>query len=139
MHDFGGPVGMGLVIRHRDRIMRIVSVDGPVGQPDLIERIANNVAVAPWFQWVPKADKEGVTQQVLGQFDSNILWTLKRNGCGRNEIMGDTRPWAYRAPFRRLRMPQAQSAAPRGSPPGPHPSEDSNSAFAAVRLTYGFV
>jgi haloalkane dehalogenase len=41
MHDFGGPVGMGLAIRHPDRIKRVVSVNGPTpaGQPDLIERI----------------------------------------------------------------------------------------------------
>lgn len=41
MHDFGGPAGMGLAIRHPERIKRIVSVNGPTpaGQPDLIERI----------------------------------------------------------------------------------------------------
>jgi haloalkane dehalogenase len=49
MHDFGGPVGMGLAIRHPNRIKRIVSVEGPTpaGQPDLMERLSANVAVSP--------------------------------------------------------------------------------------------
>ncbi len=101
MHDFGGPAGMGLAIRHPDRIKRIVSVNGPTpaGQPDLIERITANVAVAPWFQWILKAEKEGVLEQVLGQLDYNILSTLKLNGFERNEIINDTWLKAYRAPF----------------------------------------
>ncbi len=101
MHDFGGPAGMGLAIRHPDRIRRIVSVNGPTpaGQPDLIERVTANVAVSPWFQWILKADKEGVLEQVLGQLDYNILSTLKLNGFERNEIITETWLRAYRAPF----------------------------------------
>lgn len=101
MHDFGGPVGMGLAIRHPDRIKRIVSVNGPTpaGQPDLIERITANVAGAPWFQWILKAETEGVLQQVLGQLDYNILSTLKLNGFERNEIITDSWLDAYRSPF----------------------------------------
>ncbi len=101
MHDFGGPVGMGLASRHPERIKRIVSVDGPTpaGQPDLIERVTANVADSPWFQWILKAEKEGVLEQVLGQLDYNILSTLKLNGFERNEIITDTWLRAYRAPF----------------------------------------
>lgn len=53
MQDFGGPVGMGLAIRHPERIKRIISINGPnpLGQHDLIDRITANVAVSPWFQW----------------------------------------------------------------------------------------
>ncbi len=29
MHDFGGPAGIGLAIRHPDRIKRIISTNGP--------------------------------------------------------------------------------------------------------------
>ncbi len=101
MHDFGGPTGMGVAIRHPDRIKRIVSVNGPTpaGQPDLIERVAANIAVSPWFQWILKAEKEGVLEQVLGQLDYNILSTLKLNGFERNEIIAETWLRAYRAPF----------------------------------------
>lgn len=49
MHDFGGPAGMGLAIRHPDRIKRIVSVNGPtpLGQPDLFNHLSANVARSP--------------------------------------------------------------------------------------------
>ena len=101
MHDFGGPTGMGVAIRHPDRIKRIVSVNGPTpaGQPDLIERVTANVAISPWFQWILKAEKEGVLEQVLGQLDYNILSTLKLNGFERSEIITETWLRAYRAPF----------------------------------------
>jgi haloalkane dehalogenase len=101
MHDFGGPAGMGLAIRHPDRIKRIVSVNGPTpaGQPDLIDRIVANVGVAPWFQWIQNAENGGTLEQVLGQLDYNILSTLKLNGFERNEIINDTWLRAYRAPF----------------------------------------
>ncbi|MFM0697028.1 alpha/beta fold hydrolase, partial [Paraburkholderia graminis] len=54
MHDFGGPVGMGLAARHPGRIRRIVSTNGPTpfGQSTLFERLNANVAVSPWFQWI---------------------------------------------------------------------------------------
>lgn len=101
MHDFGGPVGMGLAIRHPDRIRRIISVNGPTpaGQVDLIERFTANVVVSPWFQWILRAQKEGVLEQVLGQLDYNILSTLKLNGFVDNSIITDAWISAYRAPF----------------------------------------
>ena len=101
MHDFGGPAGMGLAIRHPDRIRRVVSIDGPtpLGQPDLIDHVMANAAVSPWFNWIQKAEMEGVLEQVLGQLDYNMLSTLKLNGFERNEIITETWLEAYRAPF----------------------------------------
>lgn len=101
MHDFGGPTGMGLAIRHPDRIRRIISVNGPTpaGQPSLSERITDNAAISPWFQWIMKAEEEGVLEQVLGQLDYNILSTLKLNGFERNKIITESWIRAYRAPF----------------------------------------
>lgn len=101
MHDFGGPVGMGLAIRHPDRIKRIVSVNGPtpLGQVDLIDRLTANASTAPWFQWIGKAADDGSLEEVLGRLDYNILSTLKLNGFERNEIITDAWLAAYRAPF----------------------------------------
>jgi pimeloyl-ACP methyl ester carboxylesterase len=101
MHDFGGPAGMGVAFRTPERVKRIVSVNGPTpaGQPDLIERITANAAISPWFQWILKAEKEGMLKQVLGQLDYNILSTLKLNGFERNEIITDSWLRACRAPF----------------------------------------
>lgn len=101
MHDFGGPVGMGLAARHPDRIKRIISINAPVplGQPDLIERVTANAAISPWFQWIAQAESRGILEEVLGHLDFNILSTLKLNGFVDNSII--TANWieAYRAPF----------------------------------------
>ncbi len=101
MHDFGGPVGMGLAFRQPSRIKRFISVNGPTpaGQPDLIARLGANGAKSPWFQWIFKAESEGVLEQVLGQLSFNILSTLKLNGFERNEIINNVWIQAYRAPF----------------------------------------
>ena len=101
MHDFGGPVGMGLAARHPDRIKQIISVNGPTpfGQSDLVERVTANVGVSPWFQWIIEAEKKGILEEILGHLDYNILSTLKLNGFVRNEIVTDTWINAYRAPF----------------------------------------
>lgn len=133
MHDFGGPVGMGLAIRHPDRIKRVVSVNGPtpVGQPDLIERITANVAVAPWFQWIMKAEKEGVLEQALGQLDYNILSTLKLNGFECNDIINDTWLQAYRAPFPTPAHAAGAIGWAKGFATGAHEFETPNAAIKA--------
>jgi cis-3-alkyl-4-acyloxetan-2-one decarboxylase len=97
MHDFGGPVGMGLAARHPDRIARIIAVNGPTpfGQPDLLERLTSNVADAPWFQWIFKAASEGRLETVLGELSYNILSTLKLNGFERHELISETWLRAY--------------------------------------------
>lgn len=101
MHDFGGPVGMGLAARHPERVKRIISVNGPApfGQPDLLDRLTANAGAAPWFQWIMKAEQDGVLEEVLGHLSYNSLSTLKLNGFIRNEII--TQEWinAYSAPF----------------------------------------
>ena len=101
MHDFGGPVGMGLAARHPDRIRRIVSTNGPTpfGQPDLIERLMANAQVSPWFQWILKAESEGRLEHVLGELGFNILSTLKLNGFENHELINDTWLQAYGAAF----------------------------------------
>ncbi|MBW4709516.1 alpha/beta fold hydrolase [Roseobacter sp. YSTF-M11] len=101
MHDFGGPVGMGLAARHPDRIRRIVSLNGPTpfGQPDLADRLTANAKVSPWFRWIIEADNDGTLETVLGNLDYNILSTLNLNGFERTSIINDTWISAYGAPF----------------------------------------
>ena len=101
MHDFGGPAGMGLAIRHPDRIKHIISLNGPtpLGQHDLIDRITANVAVSPWFQWILKSEEEGTLENILGEGHYNILSTLKLNGFVDNSIITETWLEAYRSPF----------------------------------------
>ena len=101
MHDFGGPVGMGLAIRHPDRIKRIVSVNGPTpaGQGNLIDRLIANAGISPWFQWILKAERDGTLESVLGQLDYAMLSTLKLNGFADNRIISESWLHAYRSPF----------------------------------------
>jgi haloalkane dehalogenase len=101
MHDFGGPVGMGLAARHPDRIKRVISVNGPTpfGQPDLLDRLTANAGVSPWFQWIGKAAGEGTLESVLGQLGFNILSTLKLNGFEDNSVITEEWLRAYAAPF----------------------------------------
>lgn len=101
MHDFGGPVGMGLAARHPDRILRVISTNGPTpfGQPDLADRLTSNVGVSPWFQWVVKAEKDGSLEAVLGQLGFNILSTLKLNGFENHAVITDSWLRAYGSRF----------------------------------------
>ena len=101
MHDFGGPVGMGLAARHPHRIRRVITTNGPTpfGQADLIERVTANAGISPWFQWIAKAEADGSLEPVLGQLGFNILSTLKLNGFENNALITDTWLAAFGAPF----------------------------------------
>jgi haloalkane dehalogenase len=101
MHDFGGPVGMGLASRHPERIRRIVSVNGPTpfGQSDLMTRWTANTRGSPWFQWILEAESAGRLEAVLGELGFNILSTLKLNGFENHALINDTWLRAYGARF----------------------------------------
>jgi cis-3-alkyl-4-acyloxetan-2-one decarboxylase len=101
MHDFGGPVGMGLAARHPDRISRIITANGPTpfGQPDLSERVMANARVSPWFQWITRAESRGQLETVLGELEFNILSTLKLNGFENHAIINGTWLRAYGSRF----------------------------------------
>ncbi|MDQ0621624.1 alpha/beta fold hydrolase [Paraburkholderia graminis] len=101
MHDFGGPVGMGLAARHSGRIRRIVSTNGPTpfGQSTLFDRLNANVAVSPWFQWILRADSQGRLESVLGELGFNTLSTLKLNGFENHARISDTWLHAYGSRF----------------------------------------
>lgn len=133
MHDFGGPVGMGLAIRHPDRIKRIVSVNGPTpaGQPDLMDRLRKNADRAPWFQWIQKAEAGGMLEGVLGNLDYAILSTLKLNGFERNEIIADSWLAAYGAPFPTTEQAAGAIGWAKGFATGEHRFEEPDAATAA--------
>jgi cis-3-alkyl-4-acyloxetan-2-one decarboxylase len=101
MHDFGGPIGMGLAARHPNRIRRVISTNGPTpfGQADSMERLTANARVSPWFQWAAKAQADGSLKAVLGQLGFNILSTLKLNGFENNALITDNWLAAYGSPF----------------------------------------
>jgi haloalkane dehalogenase len=101
MHDFGGPVGMGLAARHPGRIRRIISTNGPTpfGQSTLFDRLSANAAVSPWFQWILRADSQGRLESVLDELGFNILSVLKLNGFENHARINDTWLRAYGSRF----------------------------------------
>lgn len=101
MHDFGGPVGMGLAARHPGRIERIIAVNGPTpfGQASLEERLLANAAEAPWFRWILEAESQGRLERVLGELGFNVLSTLKLNGFEQTGIITETWLRAYGSRF----------------------------------------
>ncbi|WP_331772632.1 alpha/beta fold hydrolase (plasmid) [Embleya sp. NBC_00888] len=101
MHDFGGPVGMGLAARHPERIARVVAVNAPTpfGQDDLARVLTANAAESPWFRWIARAQRDGSLEHILNRLDFNILSTLKLNGFENNAIITDTWIRAYAAAF----------------------------------------
>ena len=101
VNDFGGPVGMGFLARHPDRVVRVVSVSGPTpfGQAELGSLFEANIKASPWFQWILQAEASGELEPVLNALHYNILSTLKLNGFERNGLITDTWLAAYRSAF----------------------------------------
>ncbi len=101
MHDFGGPVGMGLAARQPNRMARVISVNGPVafGQPELEQAFAANLQGSPWFQWIMQAESEGKLELVLQEIHYHIISTLKLNGFEQNTVITPAWTEAYRAAF----------------------------------------
>lgn len=101
MHDFGGPVGMGLAARRPERVRRLISANGPTpfGQPNLLERLSANIAVSPWFQWILKAEKEGRLEAALGGLGADILRVLELNGFENKKVISADWLAAYGAHF----------------------------------------
>lgn len=101
MHDFGGPVGMGIAARHPHRIRRVIGINGPTpfGQPELVQTLQANAKESPWFQWILAAESAGKLEQILHELHYHILSTLKLNGFERHELITDTWMEAYRAAF----------------------------------------
>lgn len=101
MHDFGGPVGMGLAARHPERIGAVVSINAPVpfGHPELSDVLTANTQESPWFSWIVRAAQEGRLETVLNESGYNILSTLKLNGFENNALITPAWLEAYGAPF----------------------------------------
>ncbi|MER7844101.1 alpha/beta fold hydrolase [Kitasatospora sp. NPDC096077] len=101
LHDFGGPVGMGLAVRRPGSIARVVSLNAPtpLGQPGLAEALAANAAESPWFRWIARAHTDGSLRAVLGELGYTVLSTMKLNGFENNALITDTWLRAYGSPF----------------------------------------
>lgn len=101
VHDFGGPVGLGLLARRPELISRVMTLNAPApfGQPGLAAALAANAADSPWFSWVARAQREGRLEDVLGELGYHALSTLKLNGFQDNRVITPAWVRAYAAAF----------------------------------------
>ncbi|MFC9624616.1 alpha/beta fold hydrolase [Streptomyces sp. NPDC056930] len=101
MHDFGGPVGMGLLARRPDLITRVIALNAPTpfGQSDLAQTLATNASQSPWFRWIARAEADGTLDHVLGALGYSALSTLKLNGFQDNTVITPAWIRAYEAAF----------------------------------------
>lgn len=137
MHDFGGPVGMGLAARHPDLISRVVSINGPTpfGQPGLLKALADNTRESPWFRWVVQADGNGTLEDILGELNFNILSTLKLNGFENNQLISDTWIEAYGSAFPTRAESRGAIGWAKGFATGAHVFETPTSEAQAMLAT----
>ncbi|MET8545664.1 alpha/beta fold hydrolase [Kitasatospora sp. NPDC004799] len=138
LHDFGGPVGMGLAARRPELIARVVSLNGPTpfGQDGLGAAIAANAAESPWFGWIARAHADGSLDAVLGELGYTILSTLKLNGFQNNALITDTWLAAYGSAFPTRAEAAGAIGWAEGFATGAHvfatPSAEARAALAAV-------
>lgn len=138
MHDFGGPVGMGLLARRPDLVTRIVALNAPTpfGQPDLPQVLAANASRSPWFRWIARAEADGTLDQVLGALGYNALSTLKLNGFQDNTVITPAWIRAYEAAFPTRRETLGALGWAKGFARGEHRFEtpSAEAREAATRL-----
>jgi cis-3-alkyl-4-acyloxetan-2-one decarboxylase len=101
LHDWGGPIGAGLALRHPDRIVRLVATNTCVilGLPIEAELLPK-VTETPYFQFMTKLYQEGILDTVLGNFETLILSVMKGlQGFERVSNINQTWLKAYGLPF----------------------------------------
>jgi haloalkane dehalogenase len=102
LHDWGGPIGTGLALRHPERIARLIATNTCItlGLPIEADLLSKNAAQAEYFQWMSKLYEEGTMEAVLGNFGTLILSVMK-SLQGFERMSNVTQTWlsAYSAPF----------------------------------------
>ncbi|MFF3068616.1 alpha/beta fold hydrolase [Kitasatospora sp. NPDC057936] len=138
LHDFGGPVGMGLAARRPGLVAGVVSLNGPTpfGRPRLPDALMANAAESPWFRWIARAHADGSLDAVLGELGYTILSTLKLNGFENNALITDTWLRAYASPFPTRAEAAGALGWAKGFATGAHvfetPGDEARAALAAV-------
>lgn len=102
MHDWGGPIGAGLALRHPQRIARIVATNTCVtlGLLSEAELLIKNAEESAYFQWMSHLYQTGVMETVLGQFGTIILSVMKGlQGFERTSNINSTWLRAYGMPL----------------------------------------
>ncbi|MFD7665882.1 alpha/beta fold hydrolase [Streptomyces sp. NPDC059788] len=140
LHDWGGPIGTGFMLRHPDRVARIFATNTvlPLGLPGYDKLMAENMADSHWFRWAGAAHANGTLERALGGAgDSVTHLMLSLQTIARPQIVTPTWVRAYAAHFTDraacegvLRFPQQLVAPDPEAAPAPEPDP---AAVAAVR------
>lgn len=102
LHDWGGPIGTGLALRHPERIARLIATNTCItlGLPIEADLLSKNATHAEYFQWMAKLYEEGTMEAVLGNVGTIILSVMKSlQGFERMSNVNQTWLSAYSAPF----------------------------------------
>lgn len=88
-HDWGGPIGGAIVMKHPDRFKRLILLNTivPLGVPLEAELLARNVEESDWFRWASRAYRDGTFEPTLRNAGVAIVGLMKRiQGFNRSAI-----------------------------------------------------
>ncbi|OKI00182.1 haloalkane dehalogenase [Streptomyces sp. CB02923] len=147
LHDWGGPIGTGFMLRHPDRVDRVFATNTvlPLGLPGYDALMAANMDDSAWFRWARTAYAQGSLEEVLGNAGHTVVGLmLALQTIARPQIVTPTWIRAYAGHFTEraacrgvIRFPQQLVAPETGPETGPDanpltPPPDRD-AVAAVR------
>lgn len=102
LHDWGGPIGGAVALRHPGRVRRLALLNTvlPLGLPSEPVRLQANAAEARYFRWMRRLHEEGRMEAVLGEL--GILVPAVMKGLqGVERPIDETWMRAYGAAFAR--------------------------------------
>ena len=99
MQDWGGPIGTAFVVRHPERVKRVVYANTVAGYGQVTDPGIPQISDSSWFQWIGAGLESGRTEQVLRNAGSTALSIMKTVGFENSAAVDDTWIRAYSSPF----------------------------------------
>jgi haloalkane dehalogenase len=100
-HDWGGPIGGAVVMKHPERFKRLILMNTilPLGLPLEAPLLTKNVEESDWFTWASRAYRDRTFEPTLRNSGVTIVGLMKRlQGFVRTNIDGEFFR-AYSQPF----------------------------------------
>ena len=101
LHDWGGPIGGAIVMKHPARFRRLILMNTilPLGLPIEAELLSKNVEESDWFSWASRTHRDGTFEPTLRNAGVAIVGLMKRiQGFTRTNINAEFFR-AYSQPF----------------------------------------
>jgi len=102
LHDWGGPIGAGVALRHPDRIARIILLNSvlPLGLEHEWPLLAANLEESSWFRWARAAHADGTLGEILGNARHTVAHLmLELQGIVNASVVDPLWIRAYGEPF----------------------------------------